>query len=82
MLFDIEFVPFSRRGRFLTLSMMRVPGRDGERALYLRHVAGGDERPSLGRLCRVEFLDAAGMTATPVLVLSRNGSMLASARAR
>ncbi|QRY65288.1 glycoside hydrolase family 37 (plasmid) [Ensifer sp. PDNC004] len=70
MLFDIDFVPFSRRGRFLTLSMMRVPGRDGERALYLRHVAGGDERPSLGRLCRVEFLDAAGETVTPVLVLS------------
>ena len=33
MLFDIDTVPFSRRGRFLTLSMMRVPGRDGERAL-------------------------------------------------
>lgn len=70
MLFDIDYVPFSRRGRFLTLSMMRVPGRDGERALYLRHVAGGDERPSLGRLCRVEFLDAAGETATPAFELS------------
>ncbi|MFK0277158.1 amylo-alpha-1,6-glucosidase [Ensifer sp. NPDC090286] len=70
MLFDIDTVPFSRRGRFLTLSTMRVPGRDGERALYLRHVAGGDERPSLGRLCRVEFLDATGKTVTPVFVLS------------
>ncbi len=35
MLFDIDHVP-SRKGRFLTLSTMRVPGRDGERALYLR----------------------------------------------
>ncbi|MBB4184586.1 glycogen debranching enzyme [Sinorhizobium terangae] len=60
MLFDIEHIPFSRRGRFLTLSMMRVPGREGNRALYLRHVSGGDERASLGRLCRVEFLDLAG----------------------
>jgi glycogen debranching enzyme len=70
MLFDIDTVPFSRRGRFLTLSMMRVPGREDERALYLRHVAGGDERPSLGRLCRVEFFDAEGASVTPVLLLS------------
>ena len=60
MLFDIEHIPFSRQGRFLTLSMMTVPGGEGARALYLRSVAGGDERPSLGRLCRVEFFDAAG----------------------
>ena len=43
MLFDIDHVPFSRKGRFLTLSTMRVPGRDGERALYLRCVSGGDD---------------------------------------
>ncbi|MDK1385447.1 trehalase family glycosidase [Sinorhizobium sp. 8-89] len=70
MLFDIEHVPFSRRGRFLTLSMMRVPGRESERALYLRHVSGGDERPSLGRLCRVEFLDRTGEIAEARFELS------------
>lgn len=65
MLFDIEHIPFSRQGRFLTLSMMKVPGGEGERALYLRSVAGGDERPSLGRLCRMEFFDETGEPATP-----------------
>ncbi|MDX0193113.1 glycoside hydrolase family 37 [Sinorhizobium meliloti] len=70
MLFDIDHVPFSRKGRFLTLSTMRVPGRDGERALYLRRVSGGDERPSLGRLCRVEFLDGEGRPAATRFQLS------------
>ncbi|WP_312365944.1 amylo-alpha-1,6-glucosidase [Ensifer sp.] len=70
MLFDIEHIPFSRRGRFLTLSMMKVPGGDGARALYLRFVAGGDERPSLGRLCRVEFLDPAGKPVEATFELS------------
>lgn len=70
MLFDIDHVPFSRKGRFLTLSTMRVPGRDGERALYLRRVSGGDERPSLGRLCRVELLDGNGRPAAARFELS------------
>lgn len=70
MLFDIDHVPFSRKGRFLTLSTMRVPGRDGERALYLRCVSGGDERPSLGRLCRVELLDGKGRPAAARFELS------------
>ncbi|WKL25495.1 hypothetical protein Q1M63_12850 (plasmid) [Sinorhizobium meliloti] len=70
MLFDIDHVPFSRKGRFLTLSTMRVAGRDGERALYLRRVSGGDERPSLGRLCRVEFLDGEGRPAATRFQLS------------
>lgn len=70
MLFDIDHIPFSRRGRFLTLSMMAVPGGEGTRVLYLRFVAGGDERPSLGRLCRVEFLDEAGNRATPAFELA------------
>lgn len=70
MLFDIDHVPFSRKGRFLTLSTMRVPGRDGERALYLRCVSGGDERPSLGRLCRVELLDGNGRPAAARFELS------------
>ncbi len=70
MLFDIDHIPFSRKGRFLTLSMMAVPGGEGERALYLRFVAGGDERPSLGRLCRVAFFDAAGNPATPIFELA------------
>lgn len=69
-LFDIEHVPFSRQGRFLTLSMMKVPGEEGARALYLRFVAGGDERPSLGRLCRMEFFDGAGRPATPTFELT------------
>lgn len=70
MLFDMDHIPFSRQGRFLTLSMMKVPGGEGERALYLRSVAGGDERPSLGRLCRVEFFDEAGKRADPVFDLA------------
>lgn len=70
MLFDIDHIPFSRKGRFLTLSTMRIPGRDGERALYLRHVSGGDERPSLGRLCRVEFLDSGGRSTSARFELS------------
>lgn len=65
MLFDIAHIPFSRRERFLTLSMMSVPGATAEQALYLRFVAGGDERPSLGRLCRVDFLDEAGNPKNP-----------------
>ena len=48
MLFDFAHVPFSRRGRFLTLSMMQ-----GQ--VWLRLVKGGDLRPSLGRLCRISF---------------------------
>ncbi|NEI69157.1 glycoside hydrolase family 37 [Rhizobium lusitanum] len=70
MLFDIAHIPFSRRGRFLTLSMMSVPGGAGEQALYLRFVAGGDERPSLGRLCRVDFLDMSGNPAKPAFELA------------
>ncbi|WRQ69504.1 trehalase family glycosidase (plasmid) [Sinorhizobium meliloti] len=70
MMFDIDHVPFSRKARFLTLSTMRVPGRDGERALYLRCVSGGDERPSLGRLCRVELLDGNGRPAAARFELS------------
>ena len=70
MLFDIDHIPFSRKDRFLTLSTMTVPGGEGTRALYLRFVAGGDERPSLGRLCRVEFFDEAGEPTTPVFELA------------
>lgn len=70
VLFDFDHVPFSRAGRFLTLSMMSVPGQEGRRAPYLRHVAGGDERPSLGRLCRMEFLDSAGLAVEPEFTLS------------
>ena len=68
MLFDFDHIPFSRQGRFLTLSMMKGPG--GERALYLRFVAGGDERPSLGRLCRVAFFDEAGCAVETAFELS------------
>ena len=68
MLFDFDHIPFSRQGRFLTLSMMKAPG--GERALYLRFVAGGDERPSLGRLCRVAFFDEAGCAVETAFELS------------
>lgn len=59
-LFDIGHVPFSRHGRFLTISTMNL---DGETALWLRSVKGGDERPSLGRLARIDFLDANGLPA-------------------
>ncbi|MCY1128108.1 trehalase family glycosidase [Frigidibacter sp. RF13] len=53
MLFDFAHVPFSRRGRFLTLSTM-------EGAVWLRSVKGGDLKPSLGRLCRVSFIGPDG----------------------
>lgn len=53
MVFDIAHVPFSRFGRFLTLSVI-------EGGLYLRSVRGGDLRPSLGRLCRIGFATADG----------------------
>lgn len=56
MLFDIAHVPFSRFGRFLTLSVM-----DG--ALWLRSVRGGDLRPGLGRLCRIGFAGTDGEAA-------------------
>lgn len=60
MLFDFDHIPFSRKGRFLTLCRMQVPGAPAERAVYVRSVRGGDERPSLGRLCRVDILDNDG----------------------
>lgn len=66
MLFDFEKVPFSRHQRFTTLSMM---GEGADRALYLRFVAGGDERPSLGKLCRVFFEDRNGTKLRPAYVL-------------
>ncbi len=46
MMFDFAHIPFSRFGRFLTLSMM-----DGQ--VWLRSAKGGDLRPPLGRLCRI-----------------------------
>lgn len=45
-MFDFAHIPFSRFGRFLTVSQM-----DGQ--VWLRLVKGGDLRPSLGRLCRI-----------------------------
>lgn len=47
-MFDFAHIPFSRFGRFLTLSTMQ-----GQ--VWLRSVRGGDLRPSLGRLCRISF---------------------------
>lgn len=70
MLFDAVKVPFSRHRRFLTLSVMQG-------ALMLRSVRGGDQRPSLGRLARLEFQDATGapvaadLTLTPGLLEAR-----------
>lgn len=60
MLFDFAYVPFSRFGRALTLSSMRVPDGDGVRAIYLRSVRGGDERKSLGTFCSLSVEDLAG----------------------
>lgn len=67
MLFDFERIPFSRADRFLTLS--RMTEGDGTRATWLRHVSGGDERPSLGRLCEMIFLDAQGVSVEPRFTL-------------
>lgn len=64
MLFDFAQVPFSRRGRFLTLSTM-------EGAVWLRSVRGGDLRPSMGRLCKISLAgrdgngEATGQILTP-----------------
>lgn len=63
MLFDPRKVPFSRRERFLTLSVM-------EGALMLRSVRGGDLRPSLGRLARIALEDDAGVELVAELQLS------------
>lgn len=70
-LFDPAHIPFSRRERFLTLSMM-----DG--ALMLRSVRGGDLRPSLGRLARLGFERdgaevAVTLELTPGLLTARAG---------
>lgn len=70
-LFDPRAVPFSRRERFLTLSMM-----DG--ALMLRSVRGGDLRPSLGRLARVVVETPDGTSVAPELTLSP-GALVARA---
>jgi glycogen debranching enzyme len=56
-LFDFAKVPFSRHQRFTTISMMP---ESGGQACYLRYVAGGDTRESLGKLCKIEFFDLAG----------------------
>ncbi len=66
MLFDFERVPFSKHQRFTTLSMM---GEGADRALYLRYVAGGDEKLNLGRLCRVSFEDKQGRLLRPEFVI-------------
>ncbi|MFZ1662840.1 MAG: hypothetical protein WAT77_12855 [Paracoccaceae bacterium] len=71
MLFDPQQVPFSRRERFLTLSMM-----DG--TLMLRLVKGGDLRPGLGRLARIAFEDADGREAAVTLTLTP-GELIARA---
>lgn len=57
-MFDFNHIPFSRFGRFLTISMM-----DGQ--VWLRSVKGGDLRPSLGRLCRIVLPGGAVWTLTP-----------------
>lgn len=67
MLFDFDKVPFSRHQRFTTLSMM---GEGADRALHLRFVAGGDERPSLGKLCHIRFEDEVGHELTPTFELT------------
>lgn len=67
MLFDFDRIPFSRADRFLTLSRMTDAG--GARATWLRYVAGGDERASLGRLCRLSVLSADGKPVEPRFTL-------------
>ena len=63
MLFDFTHVPFSRRGRFLTLSTM-------EGAVWLRSVRGGDLRPSMGRLCKISLVGRDGDGTAPGQVLT------------
>ncbi len=54
-LFDPHKVPFSRRGSFHAISWI---GQDG--AFWLRNLRGGDEHTDLGRMLRLEVLDASG----------------------
>lgn len=54
-MFDFAHIPFSRFGRFVTLSTM-----EGE--VWLRSVKGGDLRPSLGRLCRIILPEGSAVT--------------------
>lgn len=67
MLFDFDRIPFSRADRFLTLSRMAEP--DGRLETWLRHVTGGDERASLGRLCRLVILGSDGTPVQPRFTL-------------
>ncbi len=53
-LFDLRKVPFSRRGSFLAISWVEQDG-----AFWLRNLRGGDENTDLGRMLRMELLDAA-----------------------
>ncbi|MCZ4271040.1 amylo-alpha-1,6-glucosidase [Maritalea porphyrae] len=68
-LFDFAKVPFSRHQRFTTLSMIRS-ANDSEKQCFLRFVAGGDERPRFGNLCRLEFFDAEGIALDPQFSVS------------
>ncbi len=54
-LFDPRKVPFSRRGSFIAISWIKEDG-----AFWLRNLRGGDEHTDLGRMFRLEALDAAG----------------------
>jgi len=60
-MFDFAHIPFSRFGRFLTLSSM-----DGQ--VWLRLVKGGDLKPALGRLCRIDLGQAVWQLSPDLLV--------------
>lgn len=54
-LFDPRKVPFSTHGSFVAVSWIAEDG-----AFWLRNLRGGDEHTDLGRMLRLEPLDAAG----------------------
>lgn len=54
-LFDPRKVPFSTHGGFIAVSWIAEDG-----AFWLRNLRGGDEHTDLGRMLRLEALDASG----------------------
>ena len=54
-LFDPKKVPFSRRGSFIAISWLAE-----DAAFWLRNLRGGDEHTDLGRMLRLDLLNAHG----------------------
>lgn len=73
-LFDPRKVPFSTHGSFIAISWIAEDG-----AFWLRNLRGGDEHTDLGRMLRLEALDAAGTATEADWVLAPDCLTLRSA---